>query len=60
MHIETEEMRAQAAAKKVELEELFKDMEDRLDDVEDRNEALKQEKKRMQQSIKVCGKYFKN
>ena len=56
MHIETEEMRAQAAAKKVELEELFKDMEDRLDDVEDRNEALRQEKKRMQQNVKVCGK----
>ena len=53
MHRETEEMRARAAAKKVELEEIFHDMETRLDDEEERNQMLQQEKKRLQQALKV-------
>jgi len=52
MHAETEDMRARAAAKKVELEDIFRDMEARLDDEEERNQMLQQDKKRMQQTVK--------
>ena len=50
---ETEEMRARLAAKKGELEDILRDLENRLDEEEERSQNLSQEKKKMQLNIKV-------